>query len=84
MKTFKDYCKEQGYDSDDLLMVGLDGVCDMADRYAQQRTEAFTEWIEENNWFKAVGKDIWICLATEEEFTISELYQEYLKDYTKS
>ena len=49
------------------------------EEYAQQEAEMFAEWTEENNWFKAVGKDIWICLATDEEFTISELYQEYLK-----
>ena len=46
----------------------------------QQEAEAFAEWIEENNWFKAVTKkDKWICFATDEEFTTSELYQEYLK-----
>ena len=84
MKIFKDYCKEQGYDSGNLLMAGLDRVCDMADKYAQQKAEMFAEWIEENNWFKAVTKkDKWICFATNEEFTTSELYQEYLKDYKK-
>ena len=50
---------------------------------AQQEAEAFAEWIEENNWFKAVAKNTWICLATDEEFTISGLYQEYLENKRK-
>ena len=53
------------------------------EEYAQQRAEAFAEWIEENNWFKAVAKNTWICLATDEEFTTSELYQKYLENKRK-
>ena len=49
------------------------------EEYACQEAEAFAEWIEKGNWFKAVMKDVWISFATDEEFTISELYQEYLK-----
>ena len=40
MKTFKDYCLEQGYDSSDLIMVGVDGLCDMADKYAKQISDS--------------------------------------------
>jgi len=84
--TAEQFLKSKGLvhvDGQSILDVPVVWISKAMEEYTQQEAEAFAEWIEEKGWFKAVLTSKWICFATDEKFTTSELYQEYLKDYTK-